>query len=171
MLESWIGYNIRMKKFVLAVLLTIPFVTLAHDGGLTYEVEADGYFIDIGYTADLTAGEPVRFDLSIFKEKGGMPLVFSDAWIRVSGKTLLFAGPIAYGEFGKPGFTYVFPREGEYKISARFEDKGKELATAEFPLTIVGVDKGFDKRLLIELVCGMLLIVLTASTIFYFKKK
>lgn len=150
----------------------LPFIVFAHEGGFAYEAQIGDYFVDIGYTPDLTAGEPVRFDFAIAKEKDGQPIVFNNAWVRITGEKLLFAGPISYGEFGRPGFTYVFPEEGSYEISVRFESGKGELAEAKFSIDILKADAGLDTRLFIEIgLVIFLLAVLPPATIYVVKRK
>lgn len=127
---------IKFAVFLAACIL--PLGVLAHSDGLYYEEQVGSYFVDIGYNLEPTAGDPVRFDLLLSHEKGGEPVPFTQAWVRITGEDgLLFAGPVAYGTFGRPGFSLVFPQGGTYTVSARFEEGEKSLAEVAFPLLIL----------------------------------
>jgi hypothetical protein len=128
-----------MKKILLLSLLGIcfPFVSFAHSEGLSFEKVVGEYLFDIGYSSELSANDLIRFDLSIADALTKELIPFSSAWVRITkGEETLFAGPIGYGEFGKPGFSIVFPYEGDYELSVRFEKGSDTISRASFSLKV-----------------------------------
>ncbi len=112
----------------------------AHGSSFSYEETKDGYLIDIGYDEFIAEGESVRFDFDIYPEdittiEGE---VFTDVWVTITqNNKIFFAGGIEKPVFGATGFTYVFPEEGEYVLSARFQNEGNSIVETEFPVTII----------------------------------
>lgn len=136
--------------FVVALLL-LPVAALAHGDGFSYEALSSGYFIDIGYD-DAAAGEPVTFDLGLFDEGKLERVAFEYAWVRIahSGATV-FAGPVSSMDFGKPGFTILLAKAGDYIAEVKFVDAGKTLVEASFPFEIQDAEAGgpLDARILL----------------------
>lgn len=134
------GHQITKKKIALlsffVVLLFFPLISMAHGDGSSYEKEIDGYLVDIGYSPEnpYTNGS-VSFDFGLSKDE--TPADFSDLWVRISkdGHTI-FAGGIHNSNFGGARLSVVFPEEGEYTVSARYQNENEEVVSAEFPLTI-----------------------------------
>lgn len=112
----------------------------AHGSSFSYEETKEGYLIDIGYDEFIAADESVRFDFMVYPEdlttiEGE---VFTDVWVTITqDNKIFFAGGIEKPVFGATGFTYIFPEEGEYTLSARFQNDGESLVQTEFPLTII----------------------------------
>jgi hypothetical protein len=128
---------LKKSLFIFLLSLVFPLLASAHGSGLFIEKAVGEYVFDIGYSSDFIADDFIRFDLSLLKGVDKTPIPFSDAWVRISqGEKLLFAGPIAYGEFGKPGFSFVFPEAGDYTLSIRFEDSLKSLSEASVPIQV-----------------------------------
>ena len=124
---------------VLFMVLSTSFA-FAHGTGVSYEENKDGYKIDIGHDEFIAAGESTRFDFAVYpvdfaSAKGD---VFSDVWVTViQDKKIFFAGGIHKPVFGTTGFTYVFPKDGTYTISARFQKDGETVVKTEFPFTVI----------------------------------
>ena len=111
-----------------------------HGTGVSYEENRDGYKIDIGHDEFIAAEESTRFDFTLFPEDisnvEGAP--FTDVWVTFTkDKKIFFAGGVHKPEFGITGFTYVFPKEGTYTVSARFQKDGETVVKTEFPLTVI----------------------------------
>ncbi len=133
-----------MKSYIVLVfvyLLVVPlYFVFAHGTGVSYEESKDGYKIDIGHDEFIAADESVRFDFALFSEN--LPSVegdiFTDVWVTFTqDKKIFFAGGVHKPEFGTTGFTYVFPKEGTYTVSARFQKDGETVVKTEFPLTVI----------------------------------
>lgn len=125
---------------LLGLLLTSASFVSAHGNSFSYEESKEGYKIDIGYDEFIAAGESVRFDYVIYPEdldaiEGE---VFTDVWVTLTkDRQIYFAGGIHKPAFGATGFTYVFPEEGSYTLSARFQKDGETVVATEFPLEIL----------------------------------
>ncbi len=131
--------KIIVTLFCIAVLC-VSNVVFAHGTGLSYEENKDGYKIDIGYSESITALESTRFDFALFPENSSSSEadVFTDVWVTVTqDKQIFFAGGVHKPVFGTTGFTYVFPKEGTYTVSTRFQKDGEMVVKTEFPLTVI----------------------------------
>jgi hypothetical protein len=119
------------------------YLVSAHGSSFSFEEIKDGYKIDIGHDEFIAADESVRFDFALYPEDTSTPLpegeeLFTDVWVTITqNKKPYFAGGIDKPVFGATGFTYAFPKEGEFTLSARFQKDGETVTTAEFPLTII----------------------------------
>jgi len=114
-------------------------VVFAHGTGVSFEETKEGYKIDIGHDESIAALEATRFDFALYPEdlESIEGEIFSDVWVTImQDKNLFFAGGIDKPTFGGTGFTYVFPHEGTYVISARFQKDGDTVVQSEFPLEI-----------------------------------
>lgn len=139
-----------LLTFLTVILLTLAGFASAHGVGLTYSaVSTEGRYIDIDYSeASLEAGRTGRFEFKLFSDEARTtPVAFTDLWVRVmqdseDGKEeMLFAGGIAHLESGGAGFTFSFPRGGDYSLHVRYRDAGADvssegLAEAGFALTV-----------------------------------
>lgn len=115
-------------------------LAFAHGSSFSYEEIKEGYKIDIGHDEFIAADESVRFDFNVVPENsnGSTEEVFNDVWVTITkDKKLFFAGGISKPVFGAPGFTFVFPEEGTYELSARFQKDGEQVVKTEFPLEII----------------------------------
>lgn len=139
-------YNLKMFKYTAFILTLAVFsctfasAVFAHGTGVSYEENKDGYKIDIGHDEFIAAGESTRFDFALYPEDIGSieGEVFSDVWVTFTqDKKLVFAGGINKPVFGSTGFTYVFPEEGTYTVSARFQNEGDTVVETEFTLEIL----------------------------------
>lgn len=113
---------------------------LAHGNSFSYEEIKDGYLIDIGYDEFIAAEESVRFDFIVYPEdiESVEGEVFTDVWVTITqDKQLFFAGGVHKPVYGATGFTYAFPQEGEYVLSARFQNGGETVVNTEFPITVI----------------------------------
>ena len=124
------------SSLLLSLLLAVP--VYAHVNGVSYEKTKDGYQIDAGYGAPApSVGESLLMDFRLRKE--GKDVDFTDTWVKVTADngSVVFASGIHNAEFGGPRMSYVFPREGKYTISMRFENKGETLVEDSFPITVL----------------------------------
>lgn len=137
-----------MKQFALLFSICIVCITFfatttlvfAHGSGISYEEKKDGYKIDIGHDEFIAALESTRFDFIVAPENAGTVEgeIFSDVWVTVTqDKKLFFAGGIHKPVFGSTGFTFVFPEEGTYTLSARYQKDGETVVQTEFPITVI----------------------------------
>jgi hypothetical protein len=112
----------------------------SHGTGVSYEETKDGFKIDIGHDEFIAAEESTRFDFALYPENLDTieGEVFTDVWVTFTkDKKIFFAGGINKPVFGTTGFTYVFPKEGVYTVSARFQKYGETVVKTEFPITII----------------------------------
>lgn len=120
--------------------LLIASVVFAHGTGVSYEENKDGYKIDIGHDEFIAALESTRFDFVVYPEniKDVEGEIFTDVWVTFTkDKKLFFAGGVHKPVFGSTGFTYVFPEQGTYIVSARYQNDGETVVQTEFPLEII----------------------------------
>jgi len=113
---------------------------LAHGTGVSYEESKDGYLIDVGHDEFIAALESTRFDFIVYPEDittiNGE--VFTDVWVTfIKDKQLFFAGGVHKPVFGSTGFTFVFPEEGVYTASVRYQKDGETVVQTEFPITVI----------------------------------
>jgi hypothetical protein len=142
--DNSMWYNLKMLKqlasvlvFAVVILGSTHSIAIAHGTGVSYEESKDGYKIDIGHDEFIAARESTRFDFALFPEdiSAVEGEVFTDVWVTFTKeKKLYFAGGVHKPVFGSTGFTYVFPEEGSYIISARFQKEGQTVVETEFPL-------------------------------------
>ena len=133
----------------------------AHGVGLTFSATSttEGgaqYQVDVDY-ADLVIVENRlgRFDFNLFTDATREKAVsYTDVWVRIKQKVsdeesrTVFAGSLAHASIGGTGFSYVFPDDGVYTLSARYNDAsvdawGETIAEAEFELT---VEESIDQK-------------------------
>ncbi len=110
----------------------------AHVNGVSYEKTKDGYQIDAGYGAPAPAvGESLLMDFRLRRD--GKDVLFTDTWVKITAENgaVVFASGIHNSEFGGPRISYVFPREGKYEVSMRFENKDETLVEDSFPVTVL----------------------------------
>ncbi len=136
----------KPKHFLLYVCFfcigTLLFVTSvsAHGTGVSYEETKDGYKIDIGHDEFIAALESTRFDFIVYPENiaNVEGEIFTDVWVTFTkDKKLFFAGGIHKPVFGSTGFTYVFPEQGTYIVSARYQKEGVTVVQTEFPIEVI----------------------------------
>ena len=133
---------IGLPVFLCLVFFLAPFFGLAHGDGASFEKEIGGYLVDIGYSApEPEAGEAVSFEFGLknnSKEDMGNDVPFDDVWVKIASEeeTIVFASGIYNSKFGGPRLNYVFPKEGTYTISARFESDSGALTEASFSLVV-----------------------------------
>ena len=133
------------KSLLLSLMVsvcTLSSVTFAsaHGNSFSYEETKDGYLIDIGYDEFIAADESVRFDFTVYPEDldSVEGEVFSDVWVTLTqDRKVFFAGGVDKPVFGVTGFTFAFPKEGTYTLSARFQKDGETVVATEFPITVI----------------------------------
>ena len=171
-----------MKLFavsVCAIVLTcIPLTVSAHGAGAFYETTVGQFIADIGFSSPAPeSGESVIFD---FQLRGintelisGSDTAFTDVWVRIESedKTHLATG-IYNADFGGPRLSYVFPKEGEYTIFARYENDSETLAEVSFPMTVVP-DSGSQKDagVLLYALCGLVGVICGFVLALAYKKR
>lgn len=135
-----------MMKHVFTILIglciacTTASLAFAHGTGVSYEENKDGYLIDIGHDEFIAAKESVRFDFTIYPEdiESIEGEVFTDVWVTITKENkIFFASGIHKPVFGTTGLTFVFPEEGTYTLSARFQNEGETVVETEFPLEVI----------------------------------
>ena len=135
----------------------LPYAVHAHgEAGLTFSATStleDGrpYQVDIDYAeAAIVADNLGRFDFNLFQDATREKTVeYSDLWVRITeqdsegkrGRTL-YAGSVAKAQFGGTGFSFVFPKGGQYILNVRYNDASKDefgdtVAEAEFELDVL----------------------------------
>lgn len=134
-------YTQHLVFISIFMLLVIPLAVFGHGLGASYEEVVDGYIIDIGYEPEVVTSESrVRFDFGISRDNTGEEVEYSDVWIRINeGTQTVFATGIHRPEFGGAGLLYTFPEEGDYEISARFQNGSEQLAEVVFPIDVIGI--------------------------------
>lgn len=128
-----------MCALVCTLLGSATFV-FAHGNSFSHEEMKDGYKIDIGYDEFIAADESVRFDFMIYPEniEAAEGEIFTDVWVTLTqDKKAYFAGGIDKPVFGATGFTYAFPKDGTYMLSARFQKDGETVVATEFPIEVI----------------------------------
>ncbi len=127
----------------LLVLISTPIAVGAHGAGAFFETEVGNYILDIGFSSPAPqTDESVIFDFQL-RNSGttlisGSDAAYTDVWVRIEGENgTVFASGIHNAEFGGPRMSYVFPKEGTYTISARYEHGNDTLAETSFPMTVV----------------------------------
>jgi len=130
----------KSKKIFLGVLLVIALsqTGFAHLGGGQDKVVGD-YQLDLGYSPEsLKMDEPaiLAFDLAnAITEEVIEP---TSVWVRIAdSQGVLFAGTF-YPESQQVLFTYTFPHEGNYKITARFKDDKATIVETGFEIEVGG---------------------------------
>jgi hypothetical protein len=133
-----------IKIVHLSLIVILFFVSdtcvFAHGTGVSYEEQKDGYKIDIGHDEFIAALESTRFDFTVYPENidTAEGEIFTDVWVTFSkDKKLYFAGGVHKPVFGSTGFTYVFPEEGTYTVSARYQKEGETVVKTEFPIVVI----------------------------------
>lgn len=132
----------KFKYSILAfVLVFFVFVgsTNAHEGGASFEKKVGNYKIDVGYDPEeFVSGESQRFDFDLYDSKTEKDVDFTDVWVNISEeKKTVFAGGIYKSELGGAGMTFVFPKEGDYVMSVRFEKDGNNIVESTFPVKVL----------------------------------
>lgn len=125
---------------LVSVMIVWATFAFAHGNSFSHEEVKDGYKIDIGYDEFITAEESVQFDFAAYPEniENIEGEVFSDVWVTITqDNKAYFAGSIDKPVFGATGFTFAFPEEGSYVLSARFQKDGETVVSTEFLLEII----------------------------------
>ncbi len=128
-----------MRRVFLPVLALLLLATPAHAhiNGVSYEKEKNGYLIDAGYGApSVSEDESTLMDFRLRKD--GIDVPFTDTWIKITAESgaVVFASGIHNAEFGGPRMSYVFPREGKYTVSFRYENNSDTLVEDSFVIEV-----------------------------------
>jgi hypothetical protein len=128
-----------MKKIIIVLcFLALPLGVYGHGDEASFEKLIGGELVDIGYSIG-SAPDVLRLDFALYEDDTKEEVPFDNVWVNISNeRQLLFAGPIAYGEFGKPGFSVYVAEPAEYSVSARFEKADDSTVEVTFPLQIKG---------------------------------
>lgn len=191
-----------MKTFpsvliVIAILLLVSFaepdIALAHGEGMTLSATSttkDGkpHIVDVDYADTAIVADTFgRFDFNLFTDAERTKAVpFTDLWVRIEqkngdkrGKTL-YAGSVAKAQFGGTGFGIILPKGGEYTLSVRYNDTGKNdlgdtVAEAEFTLNVLrAYDENkfnFGMEFWVGLVAGLFAAVIAFLPLLFRSKK
>jgi hypothetical protein len=125
---------------LIAVFVSSGSLVFAHGSSYSHEEVKDGYLIDIGFDEFIAVDESMRFDFSLYPQDidSVEGKVFTDVWVTITkDRKIFFAGGVHKPVFGTTGFTYVFPHEGEYVFTARYQKEGNTIVSTEFPLTVL----------------------------------
>ena len=162
-----------MKKlFFLGVFTTFFFFYIAngvaaHGEEASFEKETGGYLIDVGYDPEeFKQGGVTDFDFNLIQVGTKEDVEFSDIWVRISIENrAYFAGALAKTGIGRTTLKYVFPVDGDYELSVRFENEGEILSETSFPLSVQKVQGSVSSNnLLIGGLSGFILgVVLTLA--------
>ncbi|MEK7464152.1 MAG: hypothetical protein AAB617_00010 [Patescibacteria group bacterium] len=154
--------------FLTALSLTLVTTSYGHGGGQTIEQSVGDYIIEVDYNSlspEIRAQTSIRFDVGISNKDETETPGFTDVWVTIAPNNsfdTVFAGDINKLEFGGTGFTFTFPKAGDYKLTARFQKNGKSFhEEASFPLTVVEEEVGDspDNRYgsVVEIVIGVII--------------
>ena len=133
-----------IRFFVATTVLFLslsPLSVYAHSWGTSYETQDNGYSIDVGYSSPAPSiGESVIFDFEILRD-GNRFRDFTDVWVRIENeKSTVLATGIHNADFGGARLSYTFPTSGEHTINVRYQNNDNSVASASFPITVVGSD-------------------------------
>ncbi|MBX9765382.1 hypothetical protein K2X83_01950 [Patescibacteria group bacterium] len=170
-----------MRAFFVAVLILtilplVPVSVFGHGAGAFYETTVGNFIVDIGYSSPApTVGEAVVFDFQVrtvgTKLISGSDTEFSDVWVRIeSEKKVLLATGLYNAEFGGPRLSYVFLKEGDYTVYARYENGSETLAEVSFPLTVLPSSEGSDSTVTWHLIYGVIGTILGFLVAVFLKK-
>lgn len=121
-------------------LVALPVV--AHESGVSYEADVDGYTVDVGYSTERpTDEEVVLFDFQLQQDEKEVP--FSDVWVKIENeqKAVVFAGGMYRAEYGGARLSYRFPEAGAYTVTVRYEDGDTRLAETSLPMIVEGTER------------------------------
>jgi len=129
--------------YILCALIGVQSVS-AHGDEASFEEVKSEYTIDIGYPKKIVAGEASSFDFDVRQVNGTSTHAYENVWVTITqGKKLFFAGGLHKPRLGPTVFSFVFPSEGTYTISSRFEKSDKEIVESSFPVQVlVGQEDG-----------------------------
>jgi hypothetical protein len=129
--------SIIFLTFVIFSIACAPQV-FAHGFGGSMEKESNGLLIDIGYDPENgTALSTFVYDFGLLKPDTKEPIEFTDVWVRISKdkKTYLATG-ISKARIGKTTLAYIYPEEGTYQMSVRFQNGKDTLSETTFDLIV-----------------------------------
>ena len=124
----------------LAVIIAVLFVgsatTSAHGSEESFEKQVGNILIDVGYsTANFTTDASVVFNFDVKSEEE--EVFFTDVWVRIVKDTsTVFATGVHNARLGGALMTYKFPGAGQYELSVRYQNDGKNVVEATFPLVV-----------------------------------
>lgn len=127
---------VALAVIVASLFVAAQFVS-AHEFGNSFELQTEEGLIDIGYSVEeFTDDTSVIFDFEILDEDGN-EIFFSDIWVRiVREKSTVLATGVHNADLGGALLTYKFPETGEYVLHVRYQNDGKKVAEAEFPIIV-----------------------------------
>jgi hypothetical protein len=121
------------------MFVLLPLSAGAHAFGVSHEtITPEGVRLDVGYSsAAPMEGESVIFDFNLPPEEADKE--YTDVWVRVESSegSVVLATAVHNAEFGGPRMSYVFPREGTYTISVRYEKEGDAIAKSAWDIVVV----------------------------------
>ena len=121
------------------VAFSVGSMVYAHGEGASFEVQSDGYLVDIGYDPEtVEALSSVRYTFDLFSSETNEDAGFTDLWVRINQeRKTLFASGVNRPEFGVTGMVYTFPESGTYEVSVRFQRDGEKLTEVTFPVEVI----------------------------------
>lgn len=164
-----------MNKLFLLLLFVfvVPLYAFAHGDEASFEKTVGEYLVDIGYSVPTPSeGESVLFDFKLQKADTEESVPFDDVWVKIESddsKAVVLATGIHNAEFGGPRLSYVFPHEGTYTISARYENKDGSITEASLPMTVTGAQKHTSTSA--NIVWGIIGLLLGAGAGYAFSKR
>lgn len=149
--------------YIIFPLVFVGGIAYGHGAGQTIEKESNGYFIDIDYdSTELRSDESVRFNFNLWNDKDRSSASdFTDVWVRIvpAGQPgIIYAGDMHKPSFGSAGFTFIFPKSGDYELTVRFQNSDKTLNDdVVLPLTVLeGASAKQSNKMLSQLVAGVI---------------
>lgn len=152
------------KLILISLLLVFSVVPVrAHGDQETITAESGEYLPEIRYDlTDISVYGSTTIDF-LLKNKDSEDVDFDSVWVKIEKDgELLFAGPLSKRQIGPTSITYSLPQEGEYLISARFQNNEDSLAEASFPLVVDSLpqEKPFLTPDKIAIAEGILIVIL-----------
>lgn len=167
-----------IKTILIFIIFIFSFsVVYSHGAGQIIEKESDGYLIDVDYDSkELRSGESVRFNFNLWNDKDRSRAPdFTDVWVRIApagDPGIIYAGDMHRPSFGSAGFTYVFPKSGDYELTVRFKNSDKTLNDdVVLPLIVLeGLPDKQSNRMTSQLISGIVGLIIGVFVTFIVKK-
>lgn len=141
---------------LIAAILCIPFLALAHGSGASLEARFNDYLIDVGVEpARLKAGERAVFDFSLSKD--GTPVPFERVWVRLVANDTVLATHISPPAVGPTTAVIRIPADtAALSMEVRYGAK-ETIAEAQFEIPVAPEKKQLNPRMLGVLIAGILI--------------
>lgn len=128
------------------------------------DISKDGYTMDFGWAPEkIIANQQTSFVINFVNETTNFPANITSVWTRISlGDNVLFAGEF-YPENASVPFEYTFPRDGNYTIDARFENKGEVIEEGSVSFQVSAHILDYNR--IIELILAGIIIAFSIALI------